>query len=343
MRKCSIIIHIGGQKTGSTSFQKHLLLNQAQMERSGIGTFNCFYDELGSHNKIADYVETHPLPYVQLGYEASSRTEKTLILTSELLCHLDVRKLQSLSNLAEIYNITWLFVRRNPIEILLSHWADRVSRYGDTISFSNYVDVRVHTPWMPGRYPFSDKYFTGDLDLKVLGDKFHNLPGLKTYANYNTNVVNDLLEYVGISRPGDTTARIGKSPGIGSVLLIREVIATNILKLGRVSYSDLMQCARYLTAYLAEFDQTPSPTKLPMPSSILSRHPFLMDSQNYLEKLYGWENLNQSYIWPQEYEQKIDVENGESEEISAIYLEELKNKVDQEYLNYKVHQLLSKK
>jgi hypothetical protein len=240
-------------------------------------------------------------------------------------------------------DITWLFVRRDPIQILLSHWADRVAQYGDSFSFSEYVDIRVRTPWVPGRYPFWQEYFTGDLDLNVLGEKFANITGRKVFLNYTNNVVEDLLEIVGISGSIDRTLRVNKSPGIGTVLLIRELIGTTIPKVGRVSYTSLMNCARYLSGYLTEFDQTPSPTRLPVPSSVISMYPFLVSRKNYLEDRYGWEKLNDRPFIPYDYEHRADLTNMKLEEIAAVYMDELKSNLDQEFLNFKVYELLSKR
>jgi hypothetical protein len=196
---------------------------------------------------------------------------------------------------------------------------------------------------VPRRYPFSQEYSTGDLDLKVLREKFANITGRKFFVNYSSNIVEDLLDFVGISGSNVQALRHNKSPGIGSVLLIRELIATTIPKLGRVSYSSLMTCARYLSGYLTEFDQTPSPTRLPVPSSVISMYPFLVSRKNYLEDRYGWEKLNDRPFIPYDYEHRADLTNMKLEEIAAVYMDELKSNLDQEFLNFKVYELLSKR
>ena len=300
VRNKELYLHIGGQKTGSTAFQHYVKSNAYLLETQGT-----LYLDPGS---IVEGLETsllwQDIDLEEFGKTLNRRIQdselNTFLLSSELLCHLNVEQLVSITRHLKDVVISWIYVHREPSQVLLSHWADRVTLFGDGLDFADYVPIRIKSPFIPGRQPLFETVRSGDLDLLVIATKLKGFPGIKNLFTYSPDVVFDLIKFINPAHEINTEQsheRIHISPGIATTYLCIEYLGLAFRLLGaRLPYKAFIGASRLIRDVLSPFDLSVKTSQINVKSSLLQDYPFLVPDLSRLRKEFNWNLLSSQYI-----------------------------------------------
>lgn len=282
----TLYIHIGGQKTGSTAIQSYLSSNTSLNSRICVVTAPDF-DSLFQCKDLEDFSR-------KLSQKIYDSEQTTFVLSSELLCHLEFEQLSSLTRKLKNLNIVWIFVHRQPSQVLLSHWADRTTLFGDTLDFEDYVPMRIKSPFIQGRSYLFEKVQSGDLEFHKLLAKFERVPGAKKLLVYSPNVLADLLGHLVPSAQNEIDQslnhRVHTSPGIATTYLCMENLQAAVKTLGApIPWRAMTETSRLIRGLYSTIDFSPRTSQIEITESLYRDFSFLRPDISRFVKESAWE------------------------------------------------------
>lgn len=283
--KKTFYLHIGGSKTGSTSFQQSLHLNNGILQEKDLFVPSQFNHQ-GCHNDIVFYNDD---AWQAIFAEFANSNYRAGVISSELITakvgiENTFRNLESAALEQEL-----LFVARNPMEVLLSHYSDRVCQFGDSLELDEYIQDRLLYLFPSYRYPqFMDSFKSYDLNLDKFGEKFANLNCKKIVIIYDNRVNENLFKQLNI----DFTPSFdfsNTSVRISTLFYIKRVIENlNNSYSGKLNSLNRTAIARWISQEILTIQIGPKVMDVGLPKELINSLSFKKNSIQALKNNFGW-------------------------------------------------------
>lgn len=243
----NLILHVGGPKTGTKSFQEYLYSMAPTLAMHDILVPNLFSDR-GCNNEL---VSLGDKAWQILSDYFRESKYKTLVLSSELMsCYKETPKI--LNTFFKDINIDIVFVSRPPGDIIISHYFDRVTEFGDTFTLQQYSVDRLRWLYPSYRYAFHQLFPSFDINLLEFASHFDNVKAEKHLLIWDKNILFSLSRIIGSDLSNNTPSMPLKSlhtrVDIGTMFCVRDLVSTAISKeLVNSDFSTRRELARYCT------------------------------------------------------------------------------------------------
>lgn len=255
----NLILHVGGPKTGTKSVQEFLYSTAPTLAMHDILVPN-FFSDRGCNNELIFQGEKSW--QILSDYFRESRF-KTLFLSSELMsCYLETP--QILNTFFKDIKVDIVFVSRPPGEVIMSHYFDRVTEFGDTFTLQQYSVDRRRWLFPSHRYSLHHLFPSLDINLLEFASHFDAVNAEKHLLIWDKNVASSLLRII----VSDLSSDIFSMPltsmhnrvDVGTLFCVRDLVSTSLSKSSINSdFSTRRELAKFCTKkILAETSLKPS-------------------------------------------------------------------------------------
>lgn len=255
----NLILHVGGPKTGTKSFQEYLYSTAPTLAMHDILVPNLFSDR-GCNNELVFQGEK---AWRILSDCFRESRYKTLVLSGELMsCYIETP--QILNKFFKDINIDIVFVSRPPGNTVMSHYFDRVTEFGDTFTLQEYSADRLRWLYPSHRHAFHQLFPSFDINLLKFASHFDNVKAAKHLLIWDKNILFSLLRIIGSDFSSDIPSMplkiMHNRVDVGTMFCVRDLVSTALAKgLVNSDFSTRRELARYCTKrILAEASVEPS-------------------------------------------------------------------------------------